>query len=355
MLFQEIVVPLPTISATMERARFYQLLDPVLHTPKRWVVVSHLNPDGDAIGSSLAFSQFLQKMGHEVAVMVPNAFPEFLAWMPGADRILLYDEDTARCQQLLAAAEGIVILDFNAISRAGAIQDCIKDLTVNKILIDHHRDPDKSAFYCTLSDTEVSSTSELVVEVILHYGEAYLDEAIATNALVGIVTDTGSFSHSVFGPKVFSICAKLVEHAISYNQIHQLVYDTFTEDRLRLLGFAISHKMEVLEAYSTAIISLNKRELDSFHFQVGDTEGIVNYPLSMKKIKMAVLVTERQGVIRFSFRSKGSFSVHELAQQHFNGGGHVNAAGGTLSCSMEEALEKLHRLLPDYQTLLNQS
>ena len=354
-LFKEIVVPLPTISATMQKERFYQLLDPALRTPKRWVVVSHLNPDGDAIGSSLAFSQFLRKLGHEVSVMVPNAFPGFLAWMPGADGILLYEQHPSQCQQLLAETDWLAMLDFNSPSRAGAMQDAINQLNVNKILIDHHRDPEESAYYCVRSETEVSSTSELVAEIILHAGESYLDESIATNALVGIVTDTGSFAHSVFGPQVFSVCAKLVEHAASYNQIHQLVYDTFSEDRLRLLGFAISHKMEVLDAYSTAIISLTKSELESFHFQVGDTEGIVNYPLSMKKIKMAVLVTERQGVIRLSFRSKGVFSVHELAQRHFNGGGHVNAAGGTLECSMEEALDRLHRLLPEYQALLNQA
>lgn len=337
----------------MERETFFQLLDAVIQSPKKLAVISHLNPDGDAIGSSLAFSQFLRKMGHEVEVFVPNAFPEFLAWMPGADQIHLYDKETKLCNQLLDEAEAVVILDFNRLSRAGAMQERLSKLNVRKILIDHHRDTDFSQFYCALSDTNVSSTSELVAQVILHYGTDRLDESIATNVLVGIVTDTGSFSHSVFGPEVFSICAKLMEHAISYNQIHQLVYDTFSEDRLRLLGYAIGHKMEVLDDYATAIISLNKSELDSFNYQVGDTEGIVNYPLSMKKVKMSVLVTERQGLIRLSFRSKGRFSVHELAERHFNGGGHINAAGGTLTCSMDEALEKLHSLLPDYQTLLN--
>lgn len=339
----------------MQRELFFDSLSTVIQHPIRIVVVSHLNPDGDAIGSSLAFSQFLRKMGHQVEVMVPNDFPEFLAWMPGADKIHIYEKESATCDQLLSSAEAVVMLDFNNFSRAGAIQDILTNLISKKILIDHHRDVNPDSFYCVLSETQVSSASELVAEVILHYGESFLDESIATNALVGIVTDTGSFSHSVFGPSVFSICAQLVEHSISYNLIHQLVYDTFSEDRLRLLGYAISNKMEVLDAYSTAIISLRKSELDSFHFQVGDTEGIVNYPLSMKKIKMAVLVTERQGVIRLSFRSKGQFSVHELAMSHFNGGGHVNAAGGTLACSMEEALDQLHRLLPQYQELLNQS
>lgn len=339
----------------MERDLFFQSLDTVIQTPAKAVVISHLNPDGDAIGSSLAFSQFLQKMGHDVAVMVPNDFPEFLAWMPGAQNIHIYEKEKELCDRLLADSELVFMLDFNNYSRAGAIQDVLKDLTSKKILIDHHRSADFSEFYCALSETEVSSASELVAEVILHYGDSFLDESIATNALVGIVTDTGSFAHSVFGPEVFAICSKLIEHAVSYNLIHQLVYDTFSENRLRLLGYAISEKMEVLDAYSTSIISLTKSELESFHYQVGDTEGVVNYPLSMKKIKMAVLVTERQGVIRLSFRSKGKFSVHELAMKHFNGGGHINAAGGTLNCSMEEALEKLHRLLPEYQEMLNQS
>ena len=200
----------------------------------------------------------------------------------------------------------------------------------------------------------MSSTSELVAETILHYGEHFVDESIATNILVGIVTDTGSFSHSIYHPETFSICAKMIEKSISYNQIHQLVYDTFSENRLRLLGFSISNKMEILDEYATAIIALTKDELASFDYQVGDTEGVVNYPLSLKKIRMSVLVTERQGVIRFSFRSKGSFSVHEVAQKYFNGGGHTNAAGGTLTCSMEAALEKLHQILPEYKAMLNQ-
>lgn len=338
----------------MQREEFFHALDTVIQAPRKLTVLSHVNPDGDAIGSSLAFSQFLQKLGHQVEVMVSNDFPEFLAWMPGASRIHIYDKESDTCDQILGSSDLIAILDFNHISRAGLIQDKLKSLKVNKILIDHHRDTDFDDFLCALSDTQVSSTSELVAETILHYGEQFIDESIATNILVGIVTDTGSFSHSIYHPETFSICAKMIEKSISYNQIHQLVYDTFSENRLRLLGFSISNKMEILDEFAVAIISLTKDELSRFDYQVGDTEGVVNYPLSMKKIKMSVLVTERQGVIRFSFRSKGSFSVHELAQKYFNGGGHTNAAGGTLSCSMDAALEKLHRILPEYKLLLNQ-
>ena len=290
---------------------------------------------------------------HQVEVMVPNDFPGFLAWMPGASTIHVYDKNSDQCDEILKSSDTLFVLDFNQISRSGAIKNTLEGLKIDKILIDHHRDTDQSAYIAALSETEVSSTSELVAETIFHYGEQYLDESIATNLLVGIMTDTGSFAHSIFHPATFSICAKLIEKAPSYNKIHQLVYDTFSENRLRLLGYAIHKKMEILDEYRTAIISLNKEELARFDYQVGDTEGVVNYPLSMEKIRMSVLVTERQGVVRFSFRSKGDFSVHELAQKYFNGGGHTNAAGGTLECSMEAALEQLHRVLPEYKELLN--
>lgn len=336
----------------MVRDQFFSALDEVIKTPGKFTVISHVNPDGDAIGSSLALSQFLQKFGHSVEVIVPNDFPDFLAWMPGASSIHIYDKDSEQCDRILTSSNALFILDFNHPSRSGMAKNTLEQLNIDKILIDHHREPDLSLFRCVLSETEVSSTSELVAETILHYGEQYLDESIATNLLVGIVTDTGSFAHSIFHPETFSISAKLIGRAPSYNQIHQLVYDTFSENRLRLLGFAISNKMEILDEYATAIISLNKEELARFDYQVGDTEGVVNYPLSMKKMHMSVLVTERQGVVRFSFRSKGNFSVHELAQKYFNGGGHTNAAGGTLTCSMEEALEQLHRVLPEYKELL---
>ncbi len=338
----------------MQREQFFKAFDAVIQTPKRFVVVSHVNPDGDAIGSSLAFAQFLKKLGHEAEVMVSNAFPEFLAWMPGACNVHIYDKTPEACEKLLQSAEILAMLDFNHVSRSGLLQNAIKELNINKILIDHHRDTDFDRFLCALSDTNVSSTSELVAELILHYGERFLDESIATNLLVGIITDTGSFAHSIYHSETLSICAQLIDKAVSYNEIHRLIYDTFSEDRLRLLGYSISNKMEVLDEYATAIIALSKEELAKFNYQVGDTEGVVNFPLSMKKIRMSVLVTERQGMIRFSFRSKGSFSVHELANKHFNGGGHTNAAGGTLSCSLETALEKLHQVLPEYKEMLNQ-
>jgi phosphoesterase RecJ-like protein len=241
------------------------------------------------------------------------------------------------------------------LSRGGILHNEIGKTRCPRVLIDHHRDPDESQFYCLYSDTCVSSASEIAAEIILHYGKEHLSESIATNLLVGIMTDTGAFAHSIYHPRTFELVSLLVEKSMPYNLIHQLVYDTVSENRLRLLGFSISDRMELLDDYSTAIIALSKNDLARFDYHVGDTEGVVNYPLSLKKIKMSVLVTERDDQIRLSFRSKGDFSVHELANKHFKGGGHTNAAGGTLDCSFEEAVAKLKSVLPLYKDLLNQT
>ena len=318
----------------MQVEQFFERFDAVIQSHKRIVLACHVNPDGDAIGSVLAMSEFLIGLGNEVKMVVANDFPEFLHWMPGSESILVFEQQPEACKAAIAEAEYIIMLDFNSLSRSGILH---------------------SMFYCLYSSTCVSSTCEIVTEIILHYGKEYLTDSISTNLLVGIMTDTGSFAHSIFHPRTFDLVSVLVEKAMPYSYIHEMVYDTMSENRLRLLGFAINNRMEVLDDYSTAIIALNKSDLDSFNYQVGDTEGVVNFPLSMSKIKMAVLVTERQDQIRLSFRSKGSFSVHELANKYFKGGGHTNAAGGTLTCSFEEAVEQLKSVLPEYKEMLNQA
>ena len=339
----------------MQVESFYKHFDAVIHSPKRIVLACHVNPDGDAIGSVLAMSEFLSGFGHEVKMVVANDFPGFLHWMPNSEAILVFEQQPEACKAAIAEAECIMMLDFNSLSRSGILHNEIGKTRCPKVLIDHHRDPDESMFYCLYSSTCVSSTCEIVMEIILHYGKAYLTESISTNLLVGIMTDTGSFAHSIYHPRTFELVSMLVEKSMPYSYIHELVYDTMSENRLRLLGFAINNRMEVFDDYATAIIALNKSDLDSFNYQVGDTEGVVNFPLSMSKIKMAVLVTERQDQIRLSFRSKGSFSVHELANKYFKGGGHTNAAGGTLTCSFEEAVERLKSVLPEYKEMLNQA
>lgn len=339
----------------MPQDSFFERFDAVIQTPKRFVLACHVNPDGDAIGSVLAMSEFLKRKGHEVKMVVANDFPGFLHWMPGAEGFLVYELNGEACQQAIAEADYIMMLDFNSLSRSGVLHNEIGKTRCPRILVDHHRDPDLSQFYCAYSTTCVSSASEIVAEIILHYGKENFTESISTNLLVGIMTDTGSFAHSIYHPRTFELCSMLVEYSMPYVRIHQLVYDTMSENRLRLQGFAINNRMEVLDAYSTAIIALNKRDLEKFDYQPGDTEGVVNFPLSMEKIKMSVLVTEREDQIRLSFRSKGDFSVHELANKYFKGGGHTNAAGGTLTCSFDEAVAKLKAVLPEYQNLLNKA
>ena len=339
----------------MQVDHFFECFNAVIQSPKRIVLACHVNPDGDAIGSVLAMSEFLGSLGHDVKMVVANDFPGFLHWMPGSDAILVFEQQSEACKAAIAEAECIMLLDFNNLSRSGILHNEIGKTRCPRVLIDHHRDPDESQFYCMYSSTCVSSTSEIVTEIILHYGKKYLTDDVSTNLLVGIMTDTGSFAHSIYHPRTFELVSLLVEKSMPYGCIHELVYDTMSENRLRLLGFAINNRMEVLDDYSTAIIALNKSDLDAFNYQVGDTEGVVNYPLSMEKIRMAVLVTERQDQIRLSFRSKGSFPVHELANKHFKGGGHTNAAGGTLTCSFDEAVALLKSVLPEYKELLNQA
>lgn len=334
------------------RDAFFKRFDEVLSQKRRFVVLSHLNPDGDALGSSLAMARFLQDRGHDAVAMVPNDFPRFLAWMPGADQMLVYTQHSAQCKSLIANADYLLFLDFNHPSRTGLMQPVLNEAKAPFVLIDHHHEADYSQFTCYLSDTEVSSASELAAEVIAHYGVEYLNGFVSTNLLTGIITDTGSFSHSVYSPKLFNTCALLVKNSMPYKEIHQNIYDTFSEGRLRLLGYSIN-KMQILDEYATAVITLSKKELESFNYQVGDTEGIVNYPLSIENVKMSVLITERGNPIRLSFRSKGTFSVHELCSKHFSGGGHTNAAGGTFNGTIEGALEKLMSVLPDFKNKLN--
>lgn len=335
----------------MQTDLFFERFDEIIGQPKRITLVCHVNPDGDAIGSMLAMSMFLKRKGHFINMVCANSFPSFLAWMPGAHEVLVFEKEEEACKTAIALADSIIMLDFNSLSRSGILHNEIGKTRCPRILIDHHVNPELSNIYCYYSDNCVSSASEIVAEIILHYGKDCIDEGIATNLLVGMMTDTGCFSHSIYHPRTFEICGIMVGKSISYSLIHQLVYDSFTESRLRLLGYSINQKMEVLKDYAVAIIALSKNELNEFDYQTGDTEGVVNFPLSIKKIKMSVLVTERQDQIRLSFRSKGDFSVHELANRHFKGGGHKNAAGGSTTLTLEATIAQLKSVLSEYNDL----
>lgn len=335
----------------MSKELIYNSIIKLFSKYKKIVIVSHVNPDGDALGSSLALCLFAKKLGADAKVIVPNDFPNYLAWMPGIQDVLIFDKNMEESVGIMSKADLFCYLDFNTPSRTGMMHNDLCHFNEKpKILIDHHIGADSSQFEVCFSETEISSTSEMVAELIKYHGfENYLDDDIATNIIVGMITDTGTFSHSIF-KNTFSIFGDiLASTSVNYKKIHQNIYDTSTENRLRLLGFLINDRMTVLNDYNTAFIYASRSDLERFDYQVGDTEGVVNYPLSISNIKMSVLFTERQGCIRLSFRSKDDFSVNDLARKHFNGGGHINAAGGTLTCSLQEAIEMFKSVLPEYK------
>lgn len=338
----------------MSKILIFNSIINLFKTYKKVVIVSHVNPDGDAIGSSLALYLYLKKLGSDVHVIVPNDYPSFLSWMPYIQDVLIYDKNVDVANRIMSDAELFCYLDFNTPSRTGVMHnDLCRYNSTPKILIDHHIGADTSQFVACFSETEISSTSEMIAEFIKYQGfDNYLDDNIATNIIVGMITDTGTFSHSIF-KNTFSIFGDILSSTtVNYKKIHQNIYNTSTENRLRLLGFLINDRMTILEDYNTAIIYASKSDLERFNYQVGDTEGVVNYPLTIGNIKMSVLFTEKQDIIRLSLRSKDDFSVNDMSRKHFNGGGHLNAAGGTLYCSLEEAIEKFKSVLPEYKEAL---
>lgn len=317
--------------------------------PHKILITTHYNPDGDAIGASLALYHFLVKTGHDVSIIVPNELPSFLSWMPGTSNVLVYNKDEDSAKRLISEAETIFCMDFNSLSRVKLFSKDLAEAPGVKVLIDHHLQP-SDEFDLTFSEIKVSSTSELLYELInlCGYGDL-VDLPAAECIFVGIMTDTGSYSYSCEKPDTFRITAELIRLGVNVERIHRLVYDTYSENRMRLLGFCLSERLKVLPEMSTAYIWLSKDDLENFGYQPGDTEGVVNYALSIENIVMAALFTERDNRIRISLRSKGSFSVNNFARKHFEGGGHRNAAGADSFLSLQETLEKFESLLSDYQ------
>jgi phosphoesterase RecJ-like protein len=322
--------------------------------PARILVTAHTNPDGDAIGSGLALSFYLRKKGHDVAIMVPDLFPDFLAWMPGASDILVFSRDRGSCLQKIAEAEIIIAADFNQLNRLGPACEFIEQSQAIRVLIDHHLFP-SDEFHHKISVTRTSSTSELVYTIIESSGDlALIDKEIAECIYAGIITDTGSLSYACNYVNTYLVVAELFRRGIDGERLHRLIYDTYSEQRLRLLGYSISDQLVVMPEFHTAYIHLSKKDLEKFDYQIGDTEGIVNYALSIKGINLAALFMERDGIVKASFRSKGDFSVSDLARQCFNGGGHRNAAGANCYDALEYTIEKFKSLLPLYQQQLKQ-
>ena len=326
----------------------------LLSEQRRIVLTTHTNPDGDAIGSSMAMSRYLRKKGHEVTAIVPNQFPGFLSWIPGSGKMLIYEDNAKACQKALQKADLVFSLDYNALSRVGALTDILKRTEAPRILIDHHIEPETDSFAYCFSTTNTSSTAELVYDFMELMGDTDLiDREIAECLYTGIITDTGSFSFSANNEKTYRVTAELIRNGLDALKIHRLIYDTFSENRLRLLGHAISNRMMVWDDLHTALIYFDKNDLKQYNYKVGDAEGIVNFPLSMEKINLSILITERDKKMRMSFRSKGDFSVNELARKYFNGGGHKNAAGGTYFKSVKETIEEIKSILVNHKDDLN--
>lgn len=335
-----------TIKATINCTAIQELL---AESGKKILIISHRNPDGDAIGSSLGLANILLKMNHQVDVLVPNKFPAFLGWMKNADKILVYTHQTEKSKEALQNAEIVFTLDFNDLSRVGEFDEFLGNSDAYKVLIDHHPNPAPFADLM-LSDTKASSTAELVYSFIKEMSlDGNMDADIANCIYAGIMTDTGNFSFNSSMPGTFRIVGELLNYGAQKDMIYDEVYDNFTQERMRLMGYCLDQKMKYIPEYKTAYMSLTQEEMRKYNFRIGDSEGFVNLPLSIKGIRFAVLFTEKKDLIKISLRSKGSFPVNELASKYFHGGGHLNAAGGESYDSLEKTIKNFVNLLPKYK------
>lgn len=321
---------------------------------KEIVIVSHRSPDGDSIGSSLAMKHFLDQLGHQVQVITPDPAPGFLNFLKGYDSILNGVDHQGEVEMQISTAQIIVALDFNGLDRLGSIKEAVElNRSAYLINIDHHQEPDDFADF-QLSDTTASSTCQLIYEFIEKLGQlSKLDKSVGECIYTGLVTDTGSFRFSSTSEKTHQVAAFLIKIGVKTSKIYENIYDSYSVDRLKLMGYALNERFNFYKKYSTGIIYLSEQDLNQFNFRKGDTEGLVNYPLSVKEIKMAILITEKDGKVKMSFRSKGNFHVNEIAKKYFNGGGHFNAAGGISDLSVSETVNKIEKFLPNYETELS--
>ncbi|MBQ8205686.1 MAG: bifunctional oligoribonuclease/PAP phosphatase NrnA [Alistipes sp.] len=325
-------------------------LSNLLQTPQRIVILSHTNPDGDAIGSSLAWAEILRKQGHRVDCIVPNKYPYYLDFMPNCQSIINYKNDTeGRAAEAVRSADIIFCLDFHTMSRLEGLSDLIdENQRARRVLIDHHLNPVED-FDIMISYSEASSTCYLVALLVERmYGSEAISRTMAENLFVGMMTDTGNFAFSSVTPDVFRVVSLLAATGISIPDIHNFVYNSFSEGRARLFGYVINRKMKIFHNGTVAHMSITADEMKRFWFQQGDSEGFVNYPLTIKKMKMSAMFTEHSDFIRVSLRSRGDIDVNVFAQRYFHGGGHKNAAGGKSFMSMPETLKFYEKCIKEY-------
>lgn len=314
----------------------FQRFKKLLKNSQKIAIVTHWSPDGDAMGSSLALYLFLLKLGKKAQVIVPNAYPDFLQWLPGNKQVINFQENEKKGEKILMTADAIFTLDFNSYKRLEKLGEILTKTTAPKILVDHHQQPDNYAslyFY----DVKACSTCELIYDLIVGLGyKNLIDKKIASCLYTGLMTDTGSFRYSSVTYKTHLILSELLRTGIVPSDIHSAVYDNYSLQRLKLLGFALNEKLKLIKGYPVAYLTLSEKELRHFNYQKGDTEGLVNYPFSIKGIKVCALFSEMDGQVKISFRSKGKIDMNTFARKYFEGGGHINAAGGK-SSSLQEA------------------
>lgn len=331
----------------------YKQISELLKSSRDIVISTHKNPDGDTLGSALALYLFLNKTHPNVSIIGVEHAPDFLTWMPNYKEVLNYTDQQKDIEHLLNKADLIVHVDYNAYHRTGKdLEKLFVSSNALDVMIDHHPNP-QEGFEAYISDVSACSTAQLVYNLILYMsGSSKLSKDISTCLYVGLITDTGSFSYGMIDEKPYLMAADIVKSGIDDKWIHQQIYSNNTFNRLRLLGYALSEKLNVIEEEHWAYISLEKEELKRFNFQAGDNEGLVNYALSIKGIKAAVLLTEKEDLIRMSFRSKDDFAINHIARNHFDGGGHKNAAGGNSYLSMEATLKRLKNIMSDFTKAL---
>ena len=347
-LFPKPAWPVPVFMQDLES------LKAVLSSPKNIAITTHFKPDADALGSSLGMANYLIKKGHTVQVITPSDYPQFLYWMKGNDDVLVYSEaQDARVRDIYNSVDVIITLDFSVLSRINGMGEMVRESGAYKINIDHHLEPEDFADF-RLWSTQAAATCELCYELIVALGDREaIDSDIAECLYAGIMTDTGNFRHANTTQNVHEVVAQLIQLGADNAKVARNVYDGNSLNRLRFIGYTLSEKLIVLPEYHTAYFAITAEELARFNSQTGDTEGLVNYALSLKGVVFAALFTDRKEAIKMSFRSVGDFPANEIAAKFFNGGGHRNAAGGRTTETLEETVEKFKSVIVDYKELLD--
>lgn len=332
--------------------RFEQLIK---DSSKSIVLVPHTNPDGDAMGSVLGLWRVLSNAGFSVKIVSPTKYPEFYHWMDGHEQVINFSHHPKQSARAFAESDLLICMDFNQLSRLGDMKSLVEEFNGKKILVDHHPYPGNFTDLI-ISDITFSSTAELIFSVLQSTEfVSFIDRNAATSFFTGIMTDTGSFAFNVSNPNTFEVVAQLTRLGIDQQEIYSKVYDNYSADRMRLMGFCLSNRMTVYPEYHAACMYITREDQKAFNFVTGDNEGFVNMPLSIKGVVFSVLFTEKEKYIKASFRSKGDFAVNEVSEKYFNGGGHRNAAGGEYFASLQETIAQFEKILPEFEDRIKQS